>query len=200
MSSPCIKGSVFLGVVEDVERLIREGLISREDIEAKVGEEVLSHLDDNIQPALWYPVEAYRVLSELLVKIEGGGDMHYMFERGERSAKRQFEAGVYEQLRYASDTRPSGRSFAVQSAGRLIVTLGPAMFNFMKWSFHVDPETPKRFTIQMDEARDLPEVLRYAAAGFCHAVSERACKAKLVIHHERVRPDRVLITQEYANV
>jgi hypothetical protein len=189
-----------LGIVEDVERLIREGRISREEVEAKVGEEALSHLDDNIQPALWYPVESYRVLAELLVEVEGGGRMEYMFERGERSAERQFEADVYEQLRYASKRRPSDARPAVQSAGRLIVTLAPAMFNFMKWSFHVDPETPKRFTIQVDDAQELPEVLRYAAAGFCHVVSESACKEKLLIHHERVRPDQVLITQEFANI
>jgi hypothetical protein len=199
VSGPCIKGSVFLGIVEDVERLIREGRISREKVEAKVGEEALSHLDENIQPALWYPIESYRVLAELLVELEGGGRMEYMFERGERSAERQFKAGVYEQLRYASEKRASDTRSEVQSTGRLIVTLAPAMFNFTKWSFHVDPETPRRFTIQVDDARELPEVLRYAAAGFCHAVSESACKAKLSIHHERARPDRILIIQEYAD-
>ena len=63
MSVPCIKGSVFSGVVEDVEHLVREGRISREKIEAKLGEEALAHLDESIQPSLWYPIESYRVLS-----------------------------------------------------------------------------------------------------------------------------------------
>ena len=197
MSVPCIKGSVFSGVVEDVERLIREGWVSREKIEAKLGEEALSHLDDVIQPSLWYPVESYRVMSELLMEVEGRGLLHYMFERGERSAQRLFEAGLYEQLRYASDEIARDTQQQIRSAGRLIVTLAPAIFNFTRWSFHVDPETPRRFTIQIDDAGDLPEVLRYAAAGFCHLVSETACKAKLSTRHERVRPDQILITHEF---
>ena len=198
MSHPSIKGSVFSNVVEDVERLIRVGLVSREKIEAKLGEEAFSHLDESIQPALWYPIESYRVLAEFLVEVEGGGRMEYMFERGERSAERLFDQGLYEQLRYASGKSASGTRLQIRSAGRLIVTLAPAMFNFTRWSFHVDPDTARRFTIQVDDARELPEVLRYSAAGFCHVVAEAACKAKLSIRHERVRPDQILITQEFA--
>ena len=199
MSHPSIKGSVFSSVVEDVERLIQVGLVSREKAEAKLGEEALSHLDETIQPALWYPIESYRLLAELLVEVEGGGRMEYMFERGKRSAERLMDAGLYEQLRYASGTSASGTRPQLRSAGRLIVTLAPAMFNFTRWSFHVDPDTSKRFTIQVKDAGELPEVLRYSSAGFCHAVAEAACKAKLSIRHERVRPDEILITQEFVN-
>jgi len=198
VSVPCIKGSVFSSVVEDVGRLVREGRVSRQKLEAKLGEEALSHLDESIQPSLWYPIESYRVLSELLMEVEGGGLLHYMFERGERSARRLFDEGLYEQLRYASEEIARDTHLQVRSAGRLIVTLAPAMFNFTRWSFHVDPETPRRFTIQVDDARHLPEVLRYSAAGFCHVVAETACNAKLSVRHERVRPDRILIIQEFA--
>ncbi len=197
MSTPCIKGSVFSSIVEDVERLIREGLVSREKVEAKLGEEALSHLDETIQPALWYPIESYRLLAEFLVETEGRGRMEYMFDRGERTAQRLMDAGLYEQLRYASEKAESGTRAQVRSAGRLIVTLAPAMFNFTRWSFNVDPDTSKRFTIQVNDAGELPEVLRYSAAGFCHVVAEAACKAKLSIRHERVRPDEILITQEF---
>jgi len=197
VSHPSIKGSVFSSVVEDVERLIRAGLVSREKVEAKLGEEVLSHLDESIQPALWYPIESYRALAEILVEIEGGGRMEYMFERGKRSAERLMNAGLYEQLRYASGKDASGTHQQIRSAGRLIVTLAPAMFNFTRWSFHVDSDTSKRFTIKVKDAGELPELLRYSAAGFCHAVAEAACKAKLSIRHERVRSDEILITQEF---
>jgi hypothetical protein len=71
------------------------------------------------------------------------------------------------------------------------------MFNFTRWSFHVDPDTTRRFVIEVKDARELPEVLRYSAAGFSHAVAEAACKAKLSIRHERVRPDEIRITQEF---
>lgn len=197
MSFPSIKGSVFSSVVEDVDRLIRVGLVSREKLEAKLGEEVLKHLDETIQPALWYPIESYRLLAEFLVEVEAGGRLEYMFERGERAAQRLMDAGLYEQLRYAIEKAESSTRMQVGTAGRLIVTLAPAMFNFTKWSFDVDPDTSRRFTIQVKEASELPEVLRYAAAGFCHAVAECACKAKLSIRHERVRPDEIHITQEF---
>ena len=154
MSTPCIKGSVFSSIVEDVERLIREGLISREKVEAKVGEEALSHLDETIQPALWYPIESYRLLAELLVEVEGHGRMEYMFERGERTAQRLMEAGLYEQLRYASEKSGSGTRTQVRSAGRLIVTLAPAMFNFTRWSFHVDPDSEDGFAPDSPQAGD----------------------------------------------
>ena len=199
MSHPSIKGSVFSSVVEDVERLIRVGLVSREKIEAKLGDEALSHLDESIQPALWYPIESYRLLSEFLVEVEGGGRMEYMFERGERSAERLMDAGLYEQLRYATGKSASGTRMQLRSAGRLIVTLAPAMFNFTRWSFHVDPDTTQRFTVQVKDAGEFPEVLRYSSAGFCHTVAKAACKAKLSIRHERVRPDQILITQEFEN-
>ena len=197
MSNPCIKGSVFSSIVEDVDRLIRVGLVSREKLEAKLGEEVLSHLDESIQPALWYPVESYRLLAEVLVEVEAGGRIEYMFERGERAAERLIDQGLYEQLRYASEKTESGTHMQVRSAGRLIVTLAPAMFNFTRWSFHVEPGATRRFTIQVKDAQEMPEVLRYAAAGFCHVVAECACKAKLSIRHERVRPDEIHITQEF---
>jgi hypothetical protein len=197
VSVPCIKGSVFSSVVEDVERLVREKRFSRQELEAKLGEEVLSHLDESLQPSLWYPVESYRVLAEFLTEIEGGGLLNYMFERGKRSAQRLIDSGLYEQLRYAKQGLAKDTHRQIQTAGRLIVTLAPAMYNFTRWSFHVAPETPKRFIIQVDDARDMPEVLRYASAGFCHVVSETACGAKLYTRHERVRPEQIRIFQGF---
>jgi len=73
-TAPSIKGSAFSSVIDDVRRLRDEGRLGSDELEARLEAADLALIDEKIQTALWYPIESYRRLSELLLDVEGGGD------------------------------------------------------------------------------------------------------------------------------
>jgi hypothetical protein len=50
------KGTAIASVVEDLNRLLQEGKISREELEARLEANDLEVLDQKIVPALWHPM------------------------------------------------------------------------------------------------------------------------------------------------
>src|SRR5262245_53084124 len=95
---PSIKGSAFLSVVEDLKGLVASGRIRRPELEIRLRASDLRILDDKVLPGLWYPLDTYRRLTEILLEIEGGGKPEYVVRRGARAAERLFAAGLYLQL------------------------------------------------------------------------------------------------------
>jgi len=195
MDAPSIKGSAFHSVVEDVQRLLQEGRISREGLEVRLEAADLPILDEKVLPALWYPIETYRRLSELLMEIEGGGRMEYIVRRGARAAERLFALGIYQQLRrgevIAEEIRSSG-SMWTQQDGAIMASLAGAIFNFSTWRFVADPENRGGHRIEVTDAAVLPEVARFAAQGFIEYASTRLAKAPVRVTSQRPTPDRVV--------
>jgi hypothetical protein len=189
---PSIKGSAMSSVVEDVARLHAEGVLSEEQLAASLAAEDFQLLEDKVQAALWYPIESYRRLTELLLASEGGGDPAYIVRRGERAGQRLFDAGLYVQLQHgeekARDARGGGRAFHERD-GRLMVSLSGAMFNFSVWEFHLEGDTS---IIQITEAADFPEVSRWAVQGFLQYTVSRLRAAPVTVESERPAPDRVV--------
>lgn len=194
MSTPSIKGGAFVSVVEDVNRLLDRHGPMRGDLEVRLAAEDLEYLRAPIQPALWYPIESYRRMAELLAEIEGGGRREYLMARGARTAERLFNEGLYQQLRYADEVGVPSTREAVEKAIRLIITLYRSMFNFSDWS--LDPDSRERgcFDIHVHEAAHFPEVLRYAAQGYVEFIAKRAGGDEASVTSERLEPDHILFT------
>ena len=192
MTVPSIKGSAMSSLVEDVQRLVDEGRIAEELLAAGLAPEDFQILDEKVQAALWYPIESYRRLTELLLEIEGQGDPSYVIHRGELAGRRLFDSGIYVQLQHGEEKALAARrgegSFRERD-GRLMVSLSGAMFNFASWSYRVEGHES---VIEITDAADFPEVSRWAVQGFLQYTTSRLRGVPVVVESERPAPDRVV--------
>ena len=190
-SQPSIKGSALSSVVEDLRALRDSGRISPARIEKTLQPADLALLDTQIQPALWYPIQSYARLTEVLLEVLGRGDPQYIADRGARAAQRLWESGLYVQLQHgeekAAKARRTGGVMSDRDA-RVITTLSGAIFNFTRWKYRVE-ETGS--VIEVSEAEALPEVSVWAARGFLEYVVSRLRRVETRVTATRVAPDRI---------
>lgn len=184
MKAPSIKGAAFQSAVADVNHLLEEGRIRRDELEARLDGETLALLDEKPSAALWYPMESYCRLVEVLVDVEGGADPEgYLIERGRRAAERLAESGLYAQLDATHDR------FG-QSVGRFMASLAPAMYNFTRWEFSPHPSGRGGVAL-VYEAEGFPELARLTALGFIRFLASRATGRESRVTSERPTPDHI---------
>jgi hypothetical protein len=190
-TTPSIKGSAISALVEDVCRLRDEGKLPAERLESELKRADLALLDTKIQAAVWYPIQSYRRLSELLLEVEGQGNPRYIADRGACAAERLWEAGLYVQLQHGEEkaeaARKNGGSLSERDA-RLITTLSGAIFNFTKWRYRTEND---HAVIEVTEAEALPDVSIQAASGFLEYVVSRLRQSETPVVATRPTRDRV---------
>lgn len=185
MQAPAIKATAFQGVVDDLQRLVAEGRLSRERLEASLEPADLALLEEKHGPTAWIPIGTYARAVELLARVEApDGREAYLVRRGERSAERLAALGIYSQLDATADNLGT-------RVGRMIVTVSGAIYSFGTWHFEVG-EAYGDFTIRVEDAAAMPEAARLATQGFVQAVATRVARAPRRISSERPRPDLVL--------
>jgi len=126
-----IKGTAIESLVADVNRVVQEGRIRPDELEACLQQEDLAILGQKILAALWYPMGTYERLTQLLLRVEGRSEMEYVIERGRSAAARLRDTGIYGQL-------ARNRNELGDRIGRIMVTLGPAMYQDTQWDFHYE--------------------------------------------------------------
>ena len=202
MAEPCIKGSVFKGVIDDLARLQREGRVSQEEVDARLATEDLALLEGEINASAWYPMESYGRLINLLGEVEAGGKDAYFVERGRGSARRLMESGLYQQLsflsRWESMLGAAGDDQSAMIADyarnlRMVTSLASAIYNVGKWVVEPDAEHAGRVCIAVREARAYSDPMRLAIEGFLNECA-RAAREDLTDLHisERPAPDLML--------
>jgi hypothetical protein len=174
-----VKGSAIESVVADVQRLVAEGRLSRDVLDARLEREDLELLEHKIVPALWYPIGSYGRLMELLFEHEGRRSHEYLVERGRRAAERIRASGLYAQLK--GDWSGWG-----QRIGHVLVSLGPAMYKDTRWRFEWLGETSAggSFLIELEVPAEFPDVCRWPTQGFIEQL------ARLRLEGIRVSSDR----------
>lgn len=191
MAEPCIKGMTMLAVVEDVRRLRDEGRISEAQLETRLEAQEIGWLDEKIQPALWYPVEGYRRLSELLLQVEGRGDPDYLVRRGAAAARRLIDSGMYAQLRHGeermAEARSGGRAIDERDS-RLMTTLAGSIFNFGSWRFRMEAGFS---VIEAEGVEPMPEVSVLAARGLIGEIASHVRGEPVRVESERPEPGKV---------
>jgi hypothetical protein len=201
VASPAIKGSAFIKVVEDVAKL----LAGRSPAEAKrwLVPEDFTFLDKGVVViSSWYDIRAYDRLSRLLLDVEGHGDPQYLRERGRATARRLLSQGLYAQLEYLQRTEaskhesPTARFEAFGRDLRLLTTLSSSMFNFSKWGARPDPDHPRRYLIEVTEARDFPEVLCWTSDGFVNEMGTQSRRSAELWKWERPAADRIVFRMQ----
>jgi hypothetical protein len=200
MTDPGIKGTLFEAVAEDLERVIEEGRITREELESKTRPEDLALLDEKVSAVRWYDIHAYHRLVAVLCDAEGGGQESYWFTRGERAADRLEAKGIYQQLEYlgrtsaARESDPEARFKAFAKDMRLLMTLHAAMLNFGEWKCLVDPDHPDRYRVEISQIEGVPDGIFMAAAGMFSALSRMSRgQGAFSWIYQRARPDLAII-------
>jgi len=186
VQGPAIKATAFQTVVDDVERLLGEGRLSRERLEASLEAGDLAYLDEKQSPTAWIPIETYDRAVQLLARVEAPGNRDaYLVSRGERSAERLAALGIYSQLDASAENLGT-------RIGKMIITVAVAIYIFGQWHFEVG-EVQGSFEIRVEDAAAMPEVARLATQGFVQAVATRVSGAPRRVTSERPRPDLVLL-------
>ena len=188
---PSIKGSAIAAVIEDVQKLRDSGRLGEEQLEARLEAVDLALLDKRVQAALWYPIESYRRLTELLLDVEGRGHPSYVVDRGARAAERLWEAGLYIQLQHGEERAERARAeggVLSERDSRLITSLSGAIFNFSRWTYRTESGEG---LISVTDAAELPEISVHAARGFLEYVISRLRRQDTPVRAERTAPDRV---------
>lgn len=187
-----VKGTAIESVVNDVNHLVETGAISREVLDARLHADDLRLLEGKIVAALWYPLGSYGRLMELLYEFEGRRRTEYLIERGRRAADRVRATGLYSQLN--SDWSTWG-----DRVGKILATLGPAMYKDTQWRIDLD-RTGRRgmaFRLEVDCPPEFPDVCRWPTQGFIEALAQLySGESTIRMRSERVSPERMVFYGE----
>lgn len=199
---PSVKGSIFAIVVGDTRELLDAGRISHDELETALDAPYVELLDQKILESSWYPLAAYAQLIEFLCHKTASGDEAYYLRRGERSADRLKDGGIYHQLELIGDlTEPSEREgpdaearamAAYRSKMNVIVSLAGSIYNVGKWQVLIDPDHPGRVCIEISQASDYSRGMMRAIEGFLDGCA-RAVRPEIekLWHAERPSPDLI---------
>ena len=180
MPVSAIKGTALESVVDDVNRLVREGRFSRDDLEIWLTAADLALLDRKINGAGWFPIDSYGRLSDLLMEHEGQGRSDYLVERGRRAAERLKASGIYSQL--SADRERWG-----DKLGAIMASIGPAMFKDSEWSYEQLPGGgAQRFKIHVRVTQGFPEAGRHAAQGFIDFLANQSYDGDVLVESRRL--------------
>ena len=193
MTIPSIKGTAFALAADDLQRLVAEGRISQEQLEARLEGKDLAFLEEKVFPGLWYPIDTYGRALEILLQEEASGRTAYLVERGAKAAERFFGSGIYRQLELAEQRNQSlaespRRS---ESLGNLMLTVAGTVYNFMSWTYQVGDGKPELFVIEISEASSLPDPARYTIQGFIEYATNRLRDESVRVESSRPEPDRI---------
>ena len=184
---PSVKGSLFVTGVAAVRRYRDAGLLSEDQIAARLGPVALETLDQKIDIARWYPIDAFCEMVDLDWEIAAERDPAYMCRLGEVAARRFFERGIYQQLDYAKRTERVGSRRSLVRQAKLIATVANSLYSFLEIEVRVTSDV---LEIVYRNATPLHEALRYTTEGFMNEVNRWQGSSRRWTS-ERVAPDRV---------
>ena len=193
---PSIKGSVFLGHLETLMKLIASGDISRSELARRLQPEDLGLLEAQIHTSGWYDIRSYARVMELMRDVIGNGSNDYLIQRGAASAERLIQMGIYQQLEYLKRMRlgelddPRERFLSFGRDLRLLVTITGSLLNFGRPEVKEDPAHADRYVIQVSEASAYPDALGWATQGFNNRMAEEHGEPDLW-RYQRLGPDLV---------
>jgi len=191
MTPSAIKGTAFESAAGDVLRLVNDGAITREELEDRLEPEDLPLLDSKIMAASWYDIDCYARMIAIVRDVEGGGDDASLVARGRAGAERIAATGIYSQLTNV----PEKREVYGERFGKIMVTLGPAIFRDVVFSHtRIDEETgPPGFFLRLKVPRDFPDICRFPIQGFAGYVTEMSLDEPYLVTSERTASDLITI-------
>jgi len=186
-SRPSIKGILLQLAVEAVDRLCGAGLLDRQQLEARLQAEDLALLEQKVVPGVWYPVATLSRILEITTHgdVREGG-LQAVVDVGVRAAKRLFASQIYKD--YVTTTE----GFSPRGAGAALVRVAPLLCNFTQWTYHADPEPSDTFRIEVRNATEFSDLLRYIAQGCIQYLGERINRRPVQVTSSRPTPDHII--------
>ena len=186
-SQPCIKGTVLQLAVEAVRRLCGAGLIERGQLEARLRADDLALLDGKVLPAVWYPIATLSRILEITTygEVTEGG-LEAVVDVGVRAAKRLFASQIYK------DYMAKAEGWDPREAGASLVRVTPLLCNFTRWTYHADPAPSDTFRIQVQNATEFSDLLRFIAQGCIQYLAERVNRRPVRVTSSRPTPDQIV--------
>ena len=197
MPEPCIKGSAFTGVIEDLQYLVANRHVTREELHEQLEPPDMEFIDEEIAPGFWYPMATYDRILALLVELEGSDDpRQYLLGRGERAMKRLMDLGLYNQF-------SSLEKGWTRLSGRVLSTMAQVVYNFL--TFEIISEQADeaggesqsdRFTLLICDGGRLSANAQTTIEGAAAALATRAAHGPVTVSSARVSTDEVEIYVE----
>jgi len=185
-----VKGIFLAGAVASVRRAIRDGKVTREQVEVRLDGPDVPFLDEKADPGLWYPVVTLGHFLDVLADLDGGDRSEALQAIGRAAADMAAHTGRYGQL---DPSRKAGESHSeVLRYGRLVTSVITAFYDFSRMSFGPAPEEPEAFQIDWFDVADLPESNRFCAQGFIERVAHHAASRALSVASQRPAPDHIV--------
>jgi hypothetical protein len=194
---PSVKGSLIAASVEDIRKLVQAGVLSNQELERRLEPGDLEVLSQGVQMGGWYDIRIHARMLELLKDVEGDGSNEYLRRRGEQSAERLLNAGLYQQLEYLNRTQmahnadPQARFLAFGRDLRLLTTLSGSIYNFTRWESQIDPEIRNRYLIEVSDSSAFPDMMGCAAEGFINRMAKQHGEPDLW-RWQRATPDLMI--------
>ncbi len=199
---PSVKGSVLAGHAEVLMKYLASHPMDPKILARRFPDGEVAFLSRPISAGAWYDVRMYQRLLEFLRDYPGHEDNVYLLDAGRRSAEALIRSGFYQQMEYVGRTQlqahkdPEARFQAFGRDLRLLATLTPTIFNFVKSSILADPDHPRRWINQYDATAPFPDVCCWTAQGFCNRMAEEHGTPELW-QWKRLRADQVQFRMRY---
>ncbi len=172
MAKHSLKGAGFQSVVADLQKLRDSGRISSDELETRLDADDIALLDQKINPAAWYDIDAYSRFMEILIEHDGGSDPNaYLEGRGAAMCQRLIEAGTYGQLNMVERMDDARRRERMVQDVRLMATMYSAMLNFATLQVREDPELG--LCLEISDAAGFPAPLLTVITGVMTYLANR---------------------------
>jgi hypothetical protein len=192
---PSVKGSLVLGAVVTLRRHRKQGRVTPEQLAARLGGPALELIDQKIDIARWYPIDAFCQLLDADWEMGGNRDPDYMRRQGVLAADRLFDSGIYQQLHYAENAEAPQSRDALRRQAKLITTITATLYNFLRFDVRLDPARADRLEIVYDDAAPFSEALRLTTEGFMNQINVRQGSQRRWTS-ERERPERIVFRMQ----
>jgi hypothetical protein len=185
MDVPSVKGVLLRSAAERIQSYLASGLLSREQLELKLGPEDLALFEkDAIVNGIWYPVTRYEQLLDVIYQTEGRRP-EGLIAFGRSAAESLLGTSAFSGIFEATARR--GRH---ESGGPLLMKLSELMLNFTRWKYV--GVSADEFCVEVSEAAAYHEHARYTAQGLIEFFGSRLFQTALRMTSERPSRDRIL--------
>jgi hypothetical protein len=181
---PAVKGTLFAAAIEELDTLLEEGRVCRDELEVRLEAEDLEHVGSKPEPDAWYAIASYARLREIADDKRARRRREDLVEQGRRVFKVLSGRGEYQEI--ASRIEDWGGRF-----GFFGITIWSSFYNFMRWEFE-ETGRPGIFEVIVSEARELPESERYRIQGFIEAHTRFATGGPASVSSERTTPAQIV--------
>ena len=183
---PAVKGTLFAAAIEELEALLEEGRVCRDELEVRLEAEDLEHVGSKPEPDAWYAIASYARLRDVADDKRARRRREDLVEQGRRVFSVLSGRGEYQEI--ASRIEDWGGRF-----GFFGITIWSSFYNFMRWEFE-ETGRPGFFEVIVSEARELPESERYRIQGFIEAHTRFATGGPASVSSERTTSTQIVFS------